>query len=105
MLRKALGVLLVISWIIVSGFDLLEDLHFPSHSGVNIPKKAALPGVGQPVNLVNDNLERGSRTLTPQAGLFKLPIVQNIALRLFVNASTVSKKAFRIHKLHRVFLI
>lgn len=105
MLRKALAGLLILSWIILSGFDLLEDLHVPTHVGVNSPREATLPGFGQAVNLVNNTLEQANRTLLSHAGPFKLPVVQSIAFQLFVNASTVFKKSFRIHKLYRVFLI
>jgi len=104
-LRKTVAVLLVLSWVILSGFDLLEDLRLPIHFGLHSPKEATLPGVGKAVKLVNDNLERGSRTLTSQLGLFKLPAVQSTALQLLLNTSTVFKKAFRLHKLYRIFLI
>jgi hypothetical protein len=100
MLRKALALLLVFSWVILSGFDLLEDFDFPIQVGVHSPLEDSVPKVGHGVDLVNNILESGDRTRLYHADLFELPIVH-----LSADAPLVSKKVFRIHKLHCVFLI
>jgi len=100
MLRKALGVLLIVSWVILSGFDLLEDLDVPSPAGVHSPLEGSLPSVGRGVDIVNNILESGDHARLSCAGPFELPAVD-----LPVDAPTVSKKVSKIHKIHRVFLI
>lgn len=100
MLRKTLAVLLIVSWVILSGLDLLEDLDFPIQIGVHSPLEDSVPNVGWGVNLVNNLVESGDRPRPSYAGLFERPAVD-----LPVDAPTVSKKVSKIHKLHCVFLI
>lgn len=100
MLRKTLAVLLIVFWVILSGFDLLEDFDFPIQVGVRSPLEDSVPNVGRGVNLVNNLLESGDRPRLSYAGLFERPVVD-----LPVDAPTVSKKVSKIHKLHCVFLI
>lgn len=99
MLRKALAVLLILSWVILSGFDLLEDLDLPIQAGIDGPLQDSGPK-GPGVDLVNNLLESGDRARFSHGGLFALPVVD-----LPVEATTVSKKVFKIHKLNHVFLI
>jgi hypothetical protein len=100
MLRKALAVLLVFSWVILSGFDLLEDFDLPIQIGVHQPLGNSPPSGGPGVDLVNNLLESGDRTRFSYVGLLALSVVDSS-----VDRSTVSKKVSKIHKLHRVFLI
>jgi hypothetical protein len=100
MLRRALTVLLIFSWVILSGFDLLEDFNLPIQVGIDSPLEDSVPNAGPGGDLVNNILELGDRTRLSYVGLFELPIVG-----LPIDAPTVSKKVSRIHKLHRVFLI
>jgi len=100
MLRKALAILLVFSWVILSRFDLLEDFDFPIQNGVHNPPENSLPNGGPGVDLVNNILESGDRTRFSHVGLFALPVLDSP-----VDAPTVSKKVSKIHKLHRIFLI
>lgn len=100
MLRKALAVLLVFSWVILSGFDLLEDFDFPVQVGVHSPVEGSLPNVAPGVNSVNNLLESGDRPRLSYAGLFEVPIVH-----LSVGGPLVSKRIVKIHKFHRIFLI
>lgn len=100
MLQKALAVLLVFSWVILSGFDLLEDLDLPTQAGIQSPSGGSPPNSGPGVDLVNNILESGDRMRLSYARLFELPAVE-----LPIDAPTFCKKASKIHKLHRVFLI
>jgi hypothetical protein len=101
MLRKALAVLLVFSWVILSGFDLLEDFDLPIQIGVHQPLGNSPPSGGPGVDLVNNLLESGDRTRFSHTGLFALLLVFDSS----VDGSKVSKKVSKIHKLHRVFMI
>lgn len=100
MLRKTLAVLLVVSWIILSAFDLLEDLDFPIEGGVHGPLEGPLPNMGPGVDLVNNLLESADRTRLVSSGLRELPVVDSP-----VDAPAVTEKVSKIHKLHRIFLI
>jgi hypothetical protein len=100
MLRKALEVLLVVSWVILSGFDLLEDLDVPIQVGVHSPIEGSLPNLGQRVDLVNNIVESADRTRLIDAELFELPGVDSS-----VDRALSFKKVFQLHKLHRVYQI
>lgn len=100
MLRKALAVLLVLSWIILSGFDLLEDFDFPIERGVHGPLEGPLRNMGPGVDMVNNLVESADRTRLGSSGLRELPVVDSP-----VNAPEVPEKVSKIHKLHRIFLI
>jgi hypothetical protein len=100
MLRKALAMLLILSWVVLSGFDLLEDLELPSLVSVQSPIDDALPNIGQRVKTVNNLLESGDRTRPVSSGLRELPIVDSS-----IDAPGVPEKVSKIHKLHRIFLI
>ena len=100
MLRKTLAVLLVVSWIILSAFDLLEDLDFPIEGGVHGPLEGPLPNMGPGVDMVNNLLESGDRTCLVSAGLRELPVVDSP-----VDAPAVPEKVSKIHKRHCVFLV
>jgi hypothetical protein len=102
MLRKFLAVLLIGCWVILSGFDLLEDLDPPNQLGVHSanPCNGPLPNVSSGVNIVNNIVESADRTQPFYAGLFKFPAVHSS-----VETALSFKKASRLHKLHRVFLI
>jgi len=100
MLRKVLACLLIVSWVILSGLDLLEDLDLPIEVAVHSPLEGPLPNLGPGVDLVNNILESGDRTKLCHSELFKLA-----AIYLSGDAVLSFKKVFRLHKLHRVYLI
>jgi hypothetical protein len=100
MLRKPLAVVLIVSWIILSGFDLLEDLDFPIEGSVHGPLEGRLPNMGPGVDMVNNLLESGDCTRLAPSGLRKLPVVDSP-----VDAPAVREKASKIYKLHCAFLI
>jgi hypothetical protein len=100
MRRKFLAVLLIGSWVILSGFDLLEDFDLPLQTGVHSPSENSVPNGGPGVDLVNNLLESGDRTRFFHIGLFGLPVLDAL-----FDLPPISKKVSKIHKLHRVFLI
>ena len=100
MYRKSLAVLLVFSWVILSGLDLLEDLDVQLDAGVHSPLEGPLPNGGSGINVVNNIVEFADRTQPFHAGLFEL-----LAVHLSVDAALSFKKTSRLHKLLRVFLI
>jgi hypothetical protein len=59
MAQKALAVLLVLSWIIFSVVDMLEDLDFESG---NTPSASRSPTTAKPVKLANDTVELANWT-------------------------------------------
>jgi hypothetical protein len=100
--RKLLAILLVFSWVVLSGLDVAEDLNVPVdialHSGN--PIDDSMPNAGHPGPLTNNVLEWSDRIEASSNPFFGLPV---FALPLEV--SKVSKRAANIHKLLCVFLI
>jgi hypothetical protein len=100
MFRKSLAILLVFSWIVLSGLDLLEDFDVQLDAGVHSPLEGPLPNGGSGINVVNNIVEFADRPQPFHAGLFGL-----LAVHLSVGTDLSFKKTSRLHKLHRVFLI
>jgi hypothetical protein len=102
MRRKFLAFLLISSWVILSGFDLLEDLDSPSQFSVQSANSCdgPLPNVGSGVNIVNNIVESAHHRQPSYPGLFDSPSVHSS-----VDTALSFKKASRLHKLHCVFLI
>lgn len=98
--RKPLAILLVFSWVILSGLDLLEDLDVQLDAGVHSPFEGSLPNVGSGLNIVNNIVESADHIQPFYAELFEF-----LAVHLSDDTALSFKKASRIHKLHRVFLI
>lgn len=102
MLQRSLAALLIGSWVILSGFDLLEDLDSPSRFSVH-PANACnslLPYLGSGVNIVNNIVESADHAQRSYAGLFGFP-----SIHLSADIALFFKRTSRLHKLHRVFLI
>jgi hypothetical protein len=98
--RKFLAILLIGSWVILSGFDLLEDFDLPLQTAVHNSLENFPPNGGPGVDLVNNLIESGDRTRFFHIGLFGLPVIDSL-----FDLPSISKKVSKIHKLHRVFLI
>jgi hypothetical protein len=99
MMRKALAVLLVLSWMILSGVDMLEDLDSDSRataSGSSSPANAK-----KPVKLANDNVELANRTFVSFEKLFVHRDLTKSSLTLLDPDSRVP----RSYKDNCVFLI
>jgi hypothetical protein len=101
MFRKQLAVVLVFCWVILSGFDLLEDLKLDSdHSVYRQSGKSPSPNWVQHASLTNNIVESAVNA----------PGFYTLLLRLNVSHSSIhpvfsSPKVLDLHKLHRVFLI
>ena len=101
MLRRILTAVLVIGWVSLSVFDLLEDLRIPSqeigykHNGQAYPLKST-----RPAKLANNIVESA----------LTAPTVDTTLLQPDYSASsshplTSSNRVLSLHKLHHVFLI
>lgn len=98
--RKVLGLLLIVSWVILSGLDLVEDLGLPSPVEVHALPASSLPNAALHLNALNNIVESADHRQFSYACLFDLETVD-----LSVGGVVVFKKVFRLHKLHRIFLI
>jgi hypothetical protein len=101
MIRRALALLLVLSWVALSGVDALEDLDFDSHT---INELFDWPSASQPVKLANNILELANSKPLALGRLFKWLDLESTAPAPFGTAYPTAK-ALRSHKEHRVLLI
>jgi hypothetical protein len=101
MFRKPLAVVLVFCWVILSGFDLLEDLKLDSeHSAYSESGKSLSPKRGQQASLTNNIVESA---VIPHA--FYTPLLRLNVSQSSIRPTLSSHKTLDLHKLHRVFLI
>jgi hypothetical protein len=103
MLRKTLSALLVLSWVVLSGFDLLEDLGFktgPSAYSESIPDKALPPHLKHRVSLANNIVESAHI-----AQLFYPSLLGLTRFRASDHSVASFHKVSELYKLHRAFLI
>lgn len=100
--RKTLATLLVCGWIILSGFDLLEDLHSSDQTSVKkgSQERTSPSMAGGLGTLANNIVETALRPKRLYTVLFSS---SNVALAL--DATFEVRTSFRLHKLYRVFLI
>ena len=96
MLRKYLAVFLLLSWIVPSGFDLVEDLYFPEHA--EIQNGGALPAGSGYLSFANKLVESADSSLR---SIHPEDLASEISLRILA----ASPKASQLYKLHCVFLI
>jgi hypothetical protein len=100
--RKTLATLLVCGWIILSGFDLLEDLHSADQTSVTKPSpERTSPSVaGGFGTLANNIVETALRPKRLYTVLFSSSYVAPA-----LDAICEVRTSFRLHKLYQVFLI
>jgi hypothetical protein len=98
MAQKALAVLLVLSWMVFSAVDMLEDLDFESGS---TPSASRSPTTAKPVKLANDTVELANRTFVSFEKFFVHRDLTKPSLTLLDPDSRVP----RSHKDNCVFLI
>ena len=100
MLRKRLALLLVLSWVILSGYDVVEDLDLPDGIELHNPTDALSRGPGSAGLLARNIIESADR-----------PHLHCVSLSehyLEFTASftpNLSQKVFKLHKVNQVFLI
>jgi hypothetical protein len=101
MFRKPLAVVLVFSWVVLCGFDLVEDLKLESeHSAYSQSGKSLSPNWIQHAGLANNIVESAVNAYAFYTPLLRLNLSQS-----FVYPASSSHKVLELHKLHRVFLI
>lgn len=99
MLRRALAFLLVLFWVVLSEFDVLEDLNLPG--GIEIDSSTDVPlSGGQTGRLVNNSVESADNSR-----IRRFAVLDQRIIDVFVDTHTRFPKSFKLHKLHRVFLI
>jgi hypothetical protein len=103
MIRRALALLLVLSWVALSGVDALEDLDFDSHT-IGKDEVFDWASASQPVKLANNILELANSKPLGLGRLFKCLDFESTAPDPFGTAYPAAK-ALRSHKEHRVLLI
>jgi hypothetical protein len=97
MLRKHLAILLLLSWIVPSGFDLAQELYFPGQAEIH-NEQAFLPGSG---HLFANNFIESTDSLSCRQSIHPEDPAPEVSLRIPADRSKTSK----LYKLHGVFLI
>src|SRR5688572_19071932 len=99
--KRFLAAFLVCSWIILSGFDLIEDIRSPEHSilslGSHVRNAAVLNDSG---DLANNIVESTLQKLRP----YNVPSNSGAATLVRAGLSDL-RVSFRLYKLYQVFLI
>ncbi|MCE3240287.1 MAG: hypothetical protein K0Q83_794 [Deltaproteobacteria bacterium] len=100
MLRKRLALLLVLSWVILSGYDVIEDLDLPDRIELHNSADALFRGPGSAGLVARNIVESADRPHLRCASLLEhhLEFTASYAPRL-------SQKVFKLHKVNQVFLI
>jgi hypothetical protein len=98
MIQKALAILLAVSWIVLSGVDMLEDLEFESNAS---PSASSSPSTAKPVKLANNRVELASRALER---LFRSEDLEKTTFTKLA-APSLESGAVRSYKDNCVFLI
>ena len=99
MLKRGSGFLLIVLWVILSGFDALEELDLPSGIELHSSIDALLAGE-QTGRLVNNSVESADHSRIRHSALLDQPTTE-----VSVDNHSLSARNFKLHKLHRVFLI
>jgi hypothetical protein len=94
---KTVALLLVLSWIIFSRMDILEDFSLKSRATAS-----SSPATAKPVNLNNDNVELANRVSLCFEKFPKYFDLGSITATVLVDPDS---RAFRSHKDNCVFLI
>jgi hypothetical protein len=101
MLRKSLAVLLVLSWVILSGFDVVEDLDLPDEVKICNPTAQDAPGAPWSCRLVNNIVESADTSSGRDPVLVPEPVGRHASF----TALSASHIKLKLHKLHAIFLI
>jgi hypothetical protein len=106
MFRKALAILLVASWVVLSAVDVLEDLNLGDYPEIHASGKSGFPGFGRATKSVNNVVENGSRHIViAAAGLLAPTAGENVGFRPCEKEAKTPKKNLKMYKLHKAFLI
>jgi hypothetical protein len=100
MLRKRLALLLVLSWVILSGYDVTEDLHLPDRVALHQTAGPLSHGAGSEGLLARNIVESADR---PHLRYATLP---EHYLEFIANYTpSLPQRIFKLHKINQVFLI
>ena len=99
MLRKRLALLLAFSWVILSGYDVSEDLDLPDRIALHSASDA-LSGAGPAGLLARNIVESADR---PHLRCAILP--EHYFKFAASYAPSVTQRVFKLHKVNQVFLI
>ena len=100
MLRKAMAILLVFSWITLSGFDVVEDLDLPDQIEFQSSTDSPITGNGSAGILASNIVESADHTQSRRPNL-----LAQFAASITLYTPHLSHKVSKLHKVHRVFLI
>ena len=100
MFRKQVAVLLVLSWIALSAFDVLEDLDVPDQTEAHSSEQPLPAGSGQIARVANNIVESADHPSRRQSIHMK-----ELAVKGSPEILTPYRKASKLHKLHSVFVI
>jgi hypothetical protein len=100
MLRKRLALLVALSWVILSGYDVIEDLDLPDRIALHSPSNALSRGAGTTGFLARNIVESADR---PHLRCASLP-EHHLEFTAGYTHS-LSQKVIKLHKVNQVFLI
>ena len=100
MLRKRLALLVALSWVILSGYDVVEDLDLPERIALHSPSNALSRGAGPAGLLARNIVESADRPLLRCASLPEHHLEFTASY-----APSVTQRVFKLHKVNQVFLI
>ena len=100
MARKFLALLLITSWIRLSGFDVLEDLDLPDRCELYSSTASPLLDHGQTARPTHNIIESAGHSRLRYFSLMEQPAAQ-----LLICSPTLFQKIHKLHKLHHAFLI
>jgi len=101
MCRKVIATLLIVGWVILSGFDVLEDLECPGQAAVNISHDADPTATVAGWGLLANNIVESAYRLYQ----VYIVLVDSTTVTFGPDAVLDLHTYFQLHKLYRVFLI
>jgi hypothetical protein len=101
MLHRALAVLLVLSWVILSGVDLLEDLDPFGQIRLHRSAGRSTPGVGHTIGSLTNNIVESAGHSRPRCWV----TLDQPTVHQSVDVHVVVQRSSKLHKLHHTFLI
>jgi hypothetical protein len=100
MLRRRLALLLIFSWAILSGFDVIEDLDLPDQVELHNSSDAVSRGAGSAGLLARNIVESADRPHLRYSNLPEHPLELSETF-----TPSLTHRVAKLHKVHQVFLI
>jgi len=100
MARKFLALLLITSWISLSGFDVLEDLDLPDQFELYSSTASPLLDHGRTARPTHNIIESAGHSRLRYVSFMERPAAQ-----LVICSPMPTQKIYKLHKLHHAFLI